>query len=86
MEHTKDAELALVARLRLARVQIAQKKPDAALATLNGLKAGAFEPRYHEVLGDAYYAKGDKADCAEGIHEGESRRFRGLARYVRRST
>jgi predicted negative regulator of RcsB-dependent stress response len=39
------------------------KKPDAALATLNGLKAGAFEPRMHEVLGDAYYAKGDKTNA-----------------------
>jgi predicted negative regulator of RcsB-dependent stress response len=63
MEHTKDSELALLSRLRLARVQIAQNKPDAALATVNGLKAGAFEPRYHEVLGDAYYAKGDKANA-----------------------
>jgi predicted negative regulator of RcsB-dependent stress response len=62
-EHAKDTELALLARLRLARVQIAQKKPDAALATLNGLKPGAFEPRYHEVLGDAYYAKGDKTNA-----------------------
>jgi predicted negative regulator of RcsB-dependent stress response len=60
-EHSKDSQLALLARLRLARVQIAQNKPDAALATLNGMKAGAFETRYHEVLGDAYYAKGDKA-------------------------
>jgi predicted negative regulator of RcsB-dependent stress response len=48
---------------RLARVQISLKKPDAALATLNGLKAGAFEPRMHEVLGDAYYAKGDKTNA-----------------------
>jgi predicted negative regulator of RcsB-dependent stress response len=62
-DHSKDNELALLARLRLARVQVAQKKPDAALATLNGLKAGAFEPRYHEVLGDAYYAKGDKTNA-----------------------
>jgi predicted negative regulator of RcsB-dependent stress response len=60
-EHSKDSELALLARMRLARVQIAQKKADAALATLNGVKPGAFEPRYHEILGDAYYAKGDKA-------------------------
>jgi predicted negative regulator of RcsB-dependent stress response len=60
-EHSKDPELGLLARLRLARVQIAQNKADGALATLNGLKPGAFEPRYHEVLGDAYYAKGDKA-------------------------
>jgi predicted negative regulator of RcsB-dependent stress response len=63
MEHTKDTELALLTRLRLARVQIAQNKPDAALATVNGMKAGAFESRYHEVLGDAYYAKGDKANA-----------------------
>ncbi|MBS0418331.1 MAG: tetratricopeptide repeat protein [Proteobacteria bacterium] len=62
-EHSKDSELGLIARLRLARVQIAQKKPDAALATLNGLKAGAFEPRMHEILGDAYYAKGDKTNA-----------------------
>ena len=60
-DHSKDTDLALISRLRLARVQIAQKKPDAALATLNGVKPGAFEPRYHEVMGDAYYAKGDKA-------------------------
>jgi predicted negative regulator of RcsB-dependent stress response len=60
-EHSKDPELGLLARLRLARVQIAQNKADAALATLNGMQPGAFEPRYHEILGDAYYAKGDKA-------------------------
>jgi predicted negative regulator of RcsB-dependent stress response len=63
IEHSKDADLVLMTRLRLARVQISQKKPDAALATLNGLKAGAFEPRMHEVLGDAYYAKGDKTNA-----------------------
>ena len=63
VEHAKDTELQLLARIRLARVQISLKKPDAALATLNGLKAGAFEPRMHEVLGDAYYAKGDKTNA-----------------------
>ena len=61
-EHSKDRELAQVARLRLARVQIAQGKPDSALATLaTPAAAGAFAARYHEVRGDAYYAKGDKA-------------------------
>lgn len=59
-EHSKDPQLALLARLRLSRVQIAQNKADAALATLNGMKPGAFAPQYHEILGDAYYAKGDK--------------------------
>jgi predicted negative regulator of RcsB-dependent stress response len=57
---SKDAELSLIARLRLARVQIAQQHPDEALATLGAVTPGAFAPRYHEVRGDAYYAKGDK--------------------------
>ena len=61
-EHSKDQDLVLVARLRLARVQIAQNKPDSALATLGAAsEAGAFAARYHEVRGDAYYSKGDKA-------------------------
>ena len=61
-EYSKDKDLAQVARLRLARVQIAQGKPESALATLGTqASAGAFAGRYHEVRGDAYYAKGDKA-------------------------
>jgi predicted negative regulator of RcsB-dependent stress response len=58
---SKDTELATIAKLRLARVQIAQKKPDDALATLNGVTPGAFDPRLHEIRGDALYAKGDKS-------------------------
>jgi predicted negative regulator of RcsB-dependent stress response len=61
VEHSKDRELALVAQQRLARVQIAQGKPEAALETLKGTEVGAFAARYHEVRGDAFYAKGDKA-------------------------
>lgn len=62
MQESDDRELALVARLRLARLQIAQQKPDEAIATLNGVPdPGAFAPRFHEVRGDALYAKGDKA-------------------------
>jgi predicted negative regulator of RcsB-dependent stress response len=61
-EHSKDRELALVARLRLARVQIAQGKAESALATLGAAAgAGAFAAAYHETRGDAYYAKGDPA-------------------------
>jgi predicted negative regulator of RcsB-dependent stress response len=60
MERSKDEQLALVARLRLARVQLAQGKPDDALATLNGKPAGAFEARFHEARGDVLFAKGDR--------------------------
>jgi predicted negative regulator of RcsB-dependent stress response len=61
VDRSKDRDLALVARLRLARVQIAQGKADGALATLNAVQPGAFGAHYHEVRGDAYYAKGDRA-------------------------
>jgi len=59
-QHSKDKQLALLARLRLARVQISQQKPDDALATLNGVDPGAFAAQFHEVRGDADLAKGDK--------------------------
>ena len=61
MDTTKDKQLALVARLRLARVQLAQSKPDDAIKTLDGVDPGAFKPRYQEARGDALFAKGDKA-------------------------
>jgi predicted negative regulator of RcsB-dependent stress response len=63
ISHSRDAELVLVARLRLARVQVAQNHPDAALTTLGTANQGAFEGRFAEVRGDAYFAKGDKAQA-----------------------
>jgi predicted negative regulator of RcsB-dependent stress response len=65
MTHTKDPELALMARLRLARVQIEQNKPDEALQTLSAVDAGAFAPRYAEVRGDALLAKGDRSGALQ---------------------
>lgn len=69
MDKSKDRELALVARLRLARVQLAQNKPDDALATLKLDAVGAFAPRYHEIRGDAYFVKGDKAAALREYEE-----------------
>jgi predicted negative regulator of RcsB-dependent stress response len=60
LEKTKDGELALVVRMRLARVQLAQNKPDEALATLAAVDPGAFKARFDDVRGDVLYAKGDK--------------------------
>jgi predicted negative regulator of RcsB-dependent stress response len=57
---THDPGLALVARLRLARVQTAQGKPDDAIKTLDAVPAGAFHARYAEARGDALFAKGDR--------------------------
>jgi predicted negative regulator of RcsB-dependent stress response len=58
---TRDPELALVARLRLARVQLAQSKADDALKTLDAVNPGAFAARYAQVRGDIFMAKGDHA-------------------------
>jgi predicted negative regulator of RcsB-dependent stress response len=64
MEHSKDDELRRIARLRLARVEIDQGKPDEALKTLAD-STGAFDASYHEVRGDAYYAKNDRTKASE---------------------
>jgi predicted negative regulator of RcsB-dependent stress response len=64
MEHSADNELRHVARLRLARVQIDQQKPDEALKTLSD-DPGAFAAAYHEARGDAYFAKKDLTQAAE---------------------
>jgi len=56
MDHSKDTQLRHIARLRLARVLIDQGKPDDAIKTLAD-EPGAFAASYHEVRGDAYYAK-----------------------------
>lgn len=76
MNDSKDKELRHIARLRLARVMIADGKPDEALQTLaddDAAKAatggvvtlGPFSSRSHEVRGDAFFAKKDAANAAK---------------------
>jgi predicted negative regulator of RcsB-dependent stress response len=59
MEHTKDSELAMIARLRLARVLEYQQKYDDALRVLKVEKPGKFAGRLNEVRGDVEYARGN---------------------------
>jgi predicted negative regulator of RcsB-dependent stress response len=66
---TKDAELALLVRLRLARVQLAQGSADKALKTLDAAKPGAFAARYAQVRGDALLAKGDRDGALKAYRE-----------------
>jgi predicted negative regulator of RcsB-dependent stress response len=63
MDHSRDPQLAQLARLRLARVQLSLNHPDQALSTLGRTDQGAFEGRFAEVRGDAYFAKGDRASA-----------------------
>jgi predicted negative regulator of RcsB-dependent stress response len=64
MEHSKDSVLQHIARVRLARVLIDQGKPDDAIKTLSD-SPGAFDAAYHEVRGDAYFAKKDPVKAGE---------------------
>ena len=69
---SSDPELALVARLRLARVQLAQGNADQALKTLDAVKPGAFAARYAQVRGDVLLAKGDRDGALKAYREARS--------------
>ena len=62
-DHSKDDELAKIAKLRLARVLIQQQHYDDAIKLLDVDKAGAFEAQVREAKGDALLAKGDQAQA-----------------------
>lgn len=72
MDSSRDPDLALVARLRLARVQLAQGRHDEALATLDGVKERAVEARVAELRGDVLLARGDPAAALEAYRRAQS--------------
>lgn len=59
LEDTRDPQLALVARLRLARLLVAKGDEERALSLVRAVEAGAFAPALLEVEGDALAAGGD---------------------------
>lgn len=54
LTHSKDYSIREIARIRLARVEIAQKKPEAALKTLKKMDDKNFIGLVDEIRGDAY--------------------------------
>jgi predicted negative regulator of RcsB-dependent stress response len=56
-------EFRLIARLRLARVEVLQEKYDLALKTLADPGSKAFAPAFHDVRGDVYFAMGKLAEA-----------------------
>lgn len=65
LDTSRDPELKLVVRMRLARVLLGENRPDDALKLLDAVKPGAFAARYAEVRGDALLAKGDRAGALQ---------------------
>jgi predicted negative regulator of RcsB-dependent stress response len=63
MESSDDAELAMVARLRLARVEAYRENYDTALAVLNVATPGQFAARIAEIKGDIHVALGQTDDA-----------------------
>ncbi len=56
-------EIRMVARLRLAKVNLYQGKPEAVLALLEGFENSGFAARYSEAIGDAHVALGNYAEA-----------------------
>lgn len=52
------SEIAMVSRLRLAKVLLYQNKPEEVVTLLRGHDTGGFAAKYSEILGDAYAALG----------------------------
>ena len=56
-------ELRKVARLRLAKINLYQGKPEAVLTLLEGFAESGFAARYSEAIGDAHVALGNYAEA-----------------------
>ena len=67
MENASDQDLAMIARLRLARVQAYREDYAAALAVLEVEEAGQFAARISEIKGDIHVALGE-ADAARSAY------------------
>jgi predicted negative regulator of RcsB-dependent stress response len=79
MDASRDPDLALVARLRLARVQLAQGQFDQALATLDGVKPPEVEARVAELRGDVLLARGERAAALAAYRKAQAALQEGAA-------
>jgi predicted negative regulator of RcsB-dependent stress response len=69
---SKDPDLRTVARLRLARVQLAQGRYDDALSSLDSVAAPSVAARVLELKGDVKLARGDKAAALDDWRRAEA--------------
>lgn len=67
---TKDTNLQAIIDLRLARVQIQEKQPDAALATLANVQGESWAALVADLRGEALLSKGDTQGAREAWSKG----------------
>lgn len=70
LNSTKDVNLQSLIDLRLARIQIQQKQPDAALKTLDAIKGESWAALVADLRGEALLSKGDKQGAREAWSKG----------------
>jgi predicted negative regulator of RcsB-dependent stress response len=82
--HAKDENLLALVNLRLARIQMQEKKLDEALKTLDGVKGEGWMAMMQDVRGDVLLAKGDSKGAREAYSKGiESNASQALAAVMR---
>ena len=69
LDHSNLAPFRQIAKLRLARVQIAGEKPKAALDTLSNIEDKSFNGLTEEVRGDAYLAMNNPQKARESYKQ-----------------
>ncbi|MBD8164145.1 tetratricopeptide repeat protein [Erwinia persicina] len=70
LKSTKDANLQAVLNLRLARIQLQQKQPDAVLKTLDSVKGDGWAAIVADVRGEALLSKGDAKGARDAWTKG----------------
>lgn len=64
LDNSKSPSMVHTAKVRLAYLALMENQPEQVLTLLENADAGAFEPQYQEILGDAYGALGRDGEAA----------------------
>lgn len=69
LDNTSDEHLAMIVRLRLARLLVSADRFDEAVTLLDSVEPGSFEARFSEIRGDIYYAQSDTENARSAYLE-----------------
>lgn len=82
LENDIDESLEIVVKTRLARIRLAQGKPEEAMQVVSGLEGGAHQSSVEEVIGDIYHEMGELDQAREAyqravnaLKEGDERQY-----------